>query len=116
MIGRRWQPMKPPADLALDSQNGWSSLDVADILRTTCGQSTVDIRRRGGSDPAQSIPGQGHAAGVAAAPVPMDAELGKRPAGQRPAGRVVDYAHLSGCSTARLATLRRLAIDPNRPR
>jgi len=28
MIGRRWQPMKPPADLAFDSQNGWSSLDV----------------------------------------------------------------------------------------
>jgi len=28
MIGRRWQSMKPPADLAFDSQNGWSSLDV----------------------------------------------------------------------------------------
>jgi len=28
MVGRRWQPMKPPADLAFDSQNGWSSSDV----------------------------------------------------------------------------------------
>ena len=116
MIGRRWQPMKPPADLALTLRTVGHRWTFADILRTSCGQSTVDIRRRGGSDPAQSIPGQGHAAGVAAAPVPMDAELGKRPAGQRPAARVVNCAHGCGCGPPRLATLSAGQPHPPEPR